>query len=82
MRRLAARGHGTYVREEQSATLAATLAACVQPPTRVETRKHLVVVSGPEKIPVPAGEGVWVHPVGKKLHVHLGEQICETVLWS
>ena len=47
----------------------------------VETRKHLVVVSGPEKIPVPAGEGVWVHPVGKKLHVHLGEQICETVLW-
>jgi len=24
---------------------------------------------------------VWVHPVGKKLHVHLGEQICETVLW-
>jgi hypothetical protein len=47
----------------------------------VENKRRLVVVSSPEKIPVPHGEGVWIHPVGKKLHVHLGEQICETVLW-
>jgi hypothetical protein len=27
------------------------------------------------------GTGLWVHPVqGGKLHVHLNEQICETVL--
>jgi len=46
----------------------------------VETRRY-VVVSRPEDIPVPHGEGVWIHPVGKKLHVHLGEQTCETVLF-
>jgi hypothetical protein len=46
----------------------------------VETRRF-VVVSKPEQIPVPRGEGVWIHPVGKKLHVHLGEQTCETVLF-
>jgi len=40
-----------------------------------------VVVKGPEGIPEPKdGTGFWVHPVGGKLHVHLGEQICETVL--
>ena len=43
---------------------------------------NFVVVSGPDKIPLPKdGTGLWVHPVeGGKLHVHLGEQICETVL--
>ena len=43
---------------------------------------NFVVVAGPAKIPVPKdGTGLWVHPIeGGKLHVHLGEQICETVL--
>ena len=43
---------------------------------------NFVVVAGPAQIPVPRdGMGLWVHPVeGGKLHVHLGEQICETVL--
>ena len=47
----------------------------------VET-DNFVVVAGPAKIPVPKeGTGLWVHPIeGGKLHVHLGEQICETVL--
>jgi diadenosine tetraphosphate (Ap4A) HIT family hydrolase len=47
----------------------------------IETRKKLVVVDGPAQIPKPKdGEGIWVHPHGRKLHVHLGEQTCETVL--
>lgn len=34
-----------------------------------------------EDIPVPKdGTGLWVHPVGNRLKVHLNEQICETVL--
>ncbi len=34
-----------------------------------------------EDIPVPKdGTGLWIHPVGKRLKVHLNEQICETVL--
>ena len=42
---------------------------------------NFVVVAGPAQIPVPKeGTGLWVHPEGAKLHVHLGEQICETVL--
>jgi diadenosine tetraphosphate (Ap4A) HIT family hydrolase len=42
---------------------------------------NFVVVSGPAEIPVPKdGTGLWVHLAGKKLHVHLGEQITETVL--
>lgn len=45
----------------------------------VETRRFIVVAK-PEQIPLPDGEGIWIHPVGKKLHVHLGEQTCETVL--
>ena len=40
-----------------------------------------VVVDGPAQIPVPEdGTGLWVHPVGSKLHVHTAEQITETVL--
>ena len=38
------------------------------------------VISHPREIPVPKGDGLWIHPVGGKLHVHAGEQICETVL--
>jgi diadenosine tetraphosphate (Ap4A) HIT family hydrolase len=41
-----------------------------------------VVVSGPAQIPLPKDDsGLWVHPVGGKLHVHMGEQITETVLF-
>jgi len=43
-------------------------------------RDNFIVVKKPSQIPAIPGEGVWVHPVGKKLHVHTGEQICETVL--
>jgi diadenosine tetraphosphate (Ap4A) HIT family hydrolase len=39
-----------------------------------------VVVNTPAEIVVPPGQGVWVHPVDGKLHVHTGEQITETVL--
>ena len=46
----------------------------------IET-SHFVVVSKPSEIPVPAGEGIWVHPSGSRLHVHLGEQATETVLF-
>ncbi|HTM48651.1 MAG TPA: hypothetical protein VL285_08225 [Bryobacteraceae bacterium] len=46
----------------------------------VETPKF-IVVQGPAQIPAPAdGTGLWVHPAGGKLHVHLNEQITETVL--
>jgi hypothetical protein len=42
---------------------------------------NFIVVDGPATIPVPKdGTGLWVHPAGGKLHVHLGEQITETVL--
>jgi hypothetical protein len=43
---------------------------------------NFVVVNGPAQIPVPKdGTGLWVHPAADdKLHVHLNEQICETVL--
>ena len=40
-----------------------------------------VVVESPADIPVPRdGGGMWVHPVGGKLHVHLGEDAPETFL--
>ena len=40
-----------------------------------------VVVKGPADIPAPTdGTGLWVHPVEGKLHVHLGQQVNETVL--
>jgi hypothetical protein len=46
----------------------------------IETGRF-VVVDGPAKIPAPEDDsGLWVHPVGGKLHVHIGEQITETVL--
>jgi CDP-diacylglycerol pyrophosphatase len=45
----------------------------------VETGRF-IVVSKPSQIPAPAGEGIWVHSAGKKMHVHLGEQTTETVL--
>lgn len=40
-----------------------------------------IYVSRVEDIPVPKdGTGLWIHPAGKRLKVHLNEQICETVL--
>lgn len=45
----------------------------------VETDRFITVRS-PKEIPAPPMEGLWVHPQGGKLHVHLGEQITETVL--
>jgi diadenosine tetraphosphate (Ap4A) HIT family hydrolase len=41
---------------------------------------EFLVVDGPAAIPIPGKDGVWIHPVSGKLHVHTGEQICETVL--
>jgi hypothetical protein len=46
----------------------------------VETSRF-VAVDGPSQIPVPEdGTGLWVHPESGKLHVHVAEQITETVL--
>ena len=40
-----------------------------------------ILVRRLEDIPVPTdGTGLWIHPVGNRLRVHLNEQICETVL--
>jgi hypothetical protein len=38
------------------------------------------VVAGLEEIPLPGKDGLWIHPVDGKLHVHLGEQVTENVL--
>jgi hypothetical protein len=45
-----------------------------------ERNENFIVVSRVEDIPAPPKQGVWVHPVGGKLHVHTGEQITETIL--
>ncbi len=42
---------------------------------------NFAVVTGPERITAPTdGSGIWVHPEGARLHVHMAEQITETVL--
>ena len=41
---------------------------------------EFLLVDGPAQIPTPGVDGYWIHPVNGKLHVHTGEQICETVL--
>lgn len=38
------------------------------------------VAGDASQIPLPGVDGLWVHPAGDKLHVHLGEQVTETVL--
>ncbi len=43
-------------------------------------RDNFILASTPSEFPAVPGEGMWVHPVGNKFHVHTGEQICETVL--
>ncbi len=45
-----------------------------------ETQAEFKVVDGPEQIPAPRGEGMWVHPQDGKLHVHSGPQITERFL--
>jgi diadenosine tetraphosphate (Ap4A) HIT family hydrolase len=46
----------------------------------VET-SQFIVATKVEDIPVPPkGEGIWIHPAGNLFHVHMGEQITETVL--
>ena len=32
------------------------------------------VIDSPDQIPQPGADGLWIHPVNGKLHVHLGEQ--------
>jgi hypothetical protein len=41
---------------------------------------NFIVVDGPADIPLPDGDGFWIHEQDGKLHVHRGEQITETVL--
>ena len=38
------------------------------------------VATNPSEIPLPGSDGLWIHPVNGKLHVHTGEQVTETVL--
>ncbi len=46
----------------------------------VET-DNFITVTKLEDFPIPAkGEGLWIHPQGNLFHIHLGEQITETVL--
>ncbi|MEO8126430.1 MAG: hypothetical protein ABJF23_06635 [Bryobacteraceae bacterium] len=39
-----------------------------------------IVISKPSQIPARPGEGLWIHPAGNRMHVHIGEQTTETVL--
>jgi CDP-diacylglycerol pyrophosphatase len=42
---------------------------------------RMVIVDGPADIPLPReGDGMWVHPVGGKLHVHFGDDSPELLL--
>ena len=50
-------------------------------PLRLIETDNFIVVRGPANIPAPKGEGMWIHPVGKRLHVHMPEQRAETVLY-
>lgn len=46
-----------------------------------QENSNFVVAANAGEIPVPiGGTGMWVHPVGGKLHVHLGQQVNELVL--
>ena len=47
----------------------------------LENTGKIIIVDSPSQIPVPKdGTGIWIHPRGKTLVVHLGEQQAETVL--
>lgn len=43
-------------------------------------RENYIVVRDASRIPRPGTAGMWVHPAGNRLHVHMGEGITETVL--
>jgi len=43
---------------------------------------EFTVLSRPDEIPLPGVDGLWIHGVDGKLHVHLNEQVTETVLWQ
>ncbi len=47
----------------------------------VETQ-NFIAASSPDQIPLPGQNGFWIHPVANSntFHVHLGEQVTETVL--
>ena len=45
-----------------------------------EQKQNVLIVTNASEIPAAPGEGIWVHPVNGKLHVHTGEQTVETVL--
>jgi hypothetical protein len=45
-----------------------------------ELDQGFTVVHRPSEIPAPKGEGLWIHPVGDGMHVHMGEQTTEFVL--
>lgn len=45
-----------------------------------ENNRNVITVSRIADIPAPRDSGVWVHPYRGRMHVHLGEQITETVL--
>ena len=38
------------------------------------------VIDSPEQIPLPGKDGLWIHQVNGKMHVHIGEQLTETVI--
>ena len=40
----------------------------------------ILTISRPSQIPKHPRKGLWIHPVGNKLHVHLEENISETAL--
>ena len=43
--------------------------------------EQAISVDSPAEIPAPQDDsGIWLHPQGRLLHVHLGQQITETVL--
>ena len=41
---------------------------------------NAVTIGSVAEIPAPERTGLWMHPLGKQLHVHLGEQVNETRL--
>jgi len=41
---------------------------------------RFITISRPAQIPKHPRKGLWIHPVGNKLHVHLEENITETAL--
>jgi diadenosine tetraphosphate (Ap4A) HIT family hydrolase len=46
-----------------------------------EETPDFILVDSPADIPVPRdGGGIWIHPAGGKLHVHLGDEAPETLL--